>query len=54
MSEVDASGSATFNFLATKSGTYTVYIKYCDRIFEYEDSEAEVQVTINEIEEGDE
>ena len=48
VSELDNSGTATFNYLVTRAGNYTVRIKYYDGILGYKDAETEVQVEVDE------
>ena len=48
VSELDNSGTATFNYLVTRAGNYTVKIKYYDGILGYKDAETEVQVEVDE------
>lgn len=48
VSELDNSGTATFNFLTTRAGSYIVKIKYYDGILGYKESEIEVQVEVDE------
>jgi hypothetical protein len=48
VSELDNSGTATFNYLVTRTGTYTVKVQYVDGVLGYKDSETEVIVEVDE------